>query len=451
MTSTSPHLKWDSIPVAEWITPTTTAEDVNSILQFLMLQGTFHFPSLPNGLFSAAAGEGGDFELTGYRNVWLRDNVQIAWAHLAVQEDPSTAVRCVAALNHFYRRHAHRFASIISGTADFNEPMNRPHIRFNGNDLSELSEKWSHAQNDALGYWLWINCELVARGANAKESVDWSLFAMLVRYWQTIQVWQDEDSGHWEEVRKIAASSIGCALAGLKQLQSLMRDPFIEEKMRTSETPVTPSDVGDLIQHCDASMRAILPSECRQNDPTKSRRYDGALLFLIYPLNIIADRALEDQILSDVATHLQGPYGIRRYPGDSYWCADYRDLLSADQRTADFSDSLDARDRLLKPGMEAQWCIFDPIVACIHGQRYREHRDTESLQRQIAATQRSLSQLTPHGSRFPAWRCPESYFCEKGKWIPNDITPLLWTQANLWQALTMLETNLRLKEASRQS
>ncbi|RLS37264.1 MAG: phosphorylase kinase, partial [Planctomycetota bacterium] len=40
------------------------------------------------------------------------------------------------------------------------------------------------------------------------------------------------------------------------------------------------------------------------------------------------------------------------------------------------------------------------------------------------------------------YRCPESYFCEKGQWIPNDITPLLWTQGNLWQALALLERNL---------
>ncbi|MFN9719023.1 MAG: glycoside hydrolase family 15 protein [Planctomycetota bacterium] len=443
MTSHHLHQNRDSIPVAEWITPSTTAEDVRSIIEFLSHQGTFHFPSLPNGLFSAASGEGGDFELTGYRNVWLRDNVQIAWAHLVVQQDPATAVRCVTALNRFYRRHADRFVSIIRGKADFNEPMNRPHIRFNGNDLTELSEKWSHAQNDALGYWLWINCELISRGAIVKETVDWSLPAMLVQYWKTIGVWQDEDSGHWEEVRKVAASSIGCALAGLRYLSVLMQDAFIAEQLRTADTPITLHDVLDLMEKCDAAMRAILPWECRQSDPAKQRRYDGALLFLIYPLNIIEDPELEDRILADVGAQLQGPYGIRRYPGDSYWCADYRDLLSADQRTADFSDSLDARDRLLKPGMEAQWCIFDPIVACIHGRRYQFRRDAVSLQRQIAATQRSLSQLTSHGSRFAAWRCPESYFCENGAWIPNDITPLLWTQANLWQALTMLEENLR--------
>jgi phosphorylase kinase alpha/beta subunit len=189
-------------------------------------------------------------------------------------------------------------------------------------------------------------------------------------------------------------------------------------------------------------MRAILPAECVQPDVSKNRRYDAALLFLIYPLNVIGDRAIEDQILSDVVQQLQGPYGIRRYPGDSYWCADYRDLLAADQRTADFSDSLGARDQLLRPGMEAQWCIFDPIISCIYGKRWQASGDPSDLKAHVAAAQRSLCQMTRQGDRFVPYRCPESWFCEKGAWIPNDITPLLWTQGNLLQALTMLADNL---------
>lgn len=436
---------WGQLPVSEWISADSTPDDVRSIVQFLTEQATFHFPTLSNGLFSAAAGEGGDFELTGYRNIWLRDNVQIAWAHLAVQNDPKVAVACIRALNAFYRKHTHRFVDIIEGRADFNEPMNRPHIRFNGSDLSELSEKWSHAQNDALGYWLWLNCELIRRGAIGSSEADWSLFGLLVKYWQKIEVWRDEDSGHWEEVRKVAASSIGCALAGLTQLRGLMTDPVVTQQLSSGTHPVSSADVDTLIGKCRGALMEILPSECIQSDAAKRRRYDGALLFLMYPLNIIQQKAIEDQILADVKSHLQGPYGIRRYPGDSYWCADYRDLLAADQRTADFSDSLDARDQLLKPGMEAQWCIFDPIVACVYGQRFQSNKDRTTLQLQIEATKRSLSQLTPKECRFPAWRCPESYFCEKGQWIPNDITPLLWTQGNLWQALMMMEKSLSLR------
>ncbi len=440
-------MDWNAVPSSQWLNSQTTLEDVRNLTQFLQHKGTFNFPALDNGLFSAAAGEGGDFELTGYRNVWLRDNMQIAWAHLAVQNDTTVPLRCIQSTTQCYAKHRHRFVDIVEGRADFNEPMNRPHIRFNGSELTELSEKWSHAQNDALGYFLWLTCELFKRDALTSATTDWSVVALLVKYWHVVQVWQDEDSGHWEEVRKVAASSIGCALAGLTSLRDLMTLPEVATQLTIVSHPIATKDVDDLIINCRAALKRILPAECSQADPAQNRRYDAALLFLMYPLNIVNDRTMEDQILADIKNHLQGDYGIRRYLGDSYWCADYRDLLSADQRTADFSDNLDARDQLLKPGMEAQWCIFDPIVACIYGQRYLASGDPESFQRQLAATQRSLAQLTPSGARFPQYRCPESYFCEKGNWIPNDITPLLWTQANLWQALSVMEKSLSRRES----
>jgi hypothetical protein len=428
---------WSDFPAISWNTELKSENDVRSLRAFLEEQGTFTFPGLSNGLFSAAAGEGDDFELTGYRNVWFRDNIHIAWAHLIVRQDSAEAANCLNALTEFWSRHRHRFVDIIEGRSDSNDPMNRPHIRFNGMDLTELPEKWSHAQNDALGYWLWLKCELISR--DALDRVDWSLIALLIQFWNVVRVWEDEDSGHWEEVRKVAASSIGCALAGLTRLHVLMQRDEIAAALSAVPFPISSSDVQELMDHCRQSLQKILPAECIQSDALQYRRYDAALLFLIYPLDIVQDRAMEDQILQDVDSQLTGPYGIRRYPGDSYWCADYRDLLAADQRTADFSDNLESRDRLLKPGMEAQWCLFDPIVACIYGTRFLSSRDPADLDRMQSALGRSFRQLTRAGGRFPAYRCPESYFCEKGQWVPNDITPLLWTQGNLWQALFLLE------------
>ncbi|MFM7058130.1 MAG: glycoside hydrolase family 15 protein [Planctomycetota bacterium] len=433
-------------PSSEWLQGSVTVELIRGIRAFLSRQGTFAFPRLSTGLFSAAAGEGADFELSGYRSVWVRDNVQVAWAHLAAGLGPEIPVTCVQAIAQFYHRHRHRFVEIIEGRADFREPMNRPHIRFNGVDLSELPEKWAHAQNDALGYFLWLTCRLVGTGAIWVEQTDWDVLSLLLRYWETIGVWQDEDSGHWEEVRKVSASSLGCVLAGLQELRSLLERHEIAAALARCEYGVNAADVEALMSRCHAALQEILPAECIQADPGKSRRYDAALLFLIYPLSVVGERTLEERILADVNAELRGDHGIRRYPGDSYWCADYRELLSAEQRTADFSDSLGQRDQLLRPGYEAQWCIFDPIVSCIHGWRYLASGADAELSAQIASLQRSLSQLTRPGGRFPAWRCPESFFCERGEWVPNDITPLLWTQGNLLQALACMEASLQRRE-----
>lgn len=439
-------MDWEMVPREEWFRGGISLEALRSLRRFLIERGAFEFPRLGNGLFGAAAGEGADFEISGYRSVWVRDNVQIAWAHMVVSEERSIPASCMRSLAAFYGRHRWRFVDIVEGRADYREPMNRPHIRFSGADLSELPEKWAHAQNDALGYFLWLTCRLASEGVLACAEVNWDILSLLVRFWIRVEVWQDEDSGHWEEVRKVSASSLGCVIAGLREFRELLERGEVREQMRRLEYGVGAEEVEELLERCRDAMWRILPSECVEEDKDKRRRFDGALLFLIYPLDVICDRGMEDEVLGDVRRELRGPYGIRRYVGDSYWCADYRELLRADQRTADFSDSLGDRDRLLKRGMEAQWCIFDPIVSCIYGRRYAGGNSEGDFELQVESFQRSLHQMTRDGGRFPAWRCPESWFCERGEWVPNDITPLLWTQGNLLQAFRWMELSLLRRE-----
>ena len=92
------------------------------------------------------------------------------------------------------------------------------------------------------------------------------------------------------------------------------------------------------------------------------------LLFLIFPMGVITvDGKMADQILYDVTHHLEGDHGIRRYLGDSYWAPDYKKKLKPEERTIDYSDHMAQRDRLVMPGQEAQWCIFDPIISIICG------------------------------------------------------------------------------------
>ena len=147
---------------------------------------------------------------------------------------------------------------------------------------------------------------------------------------------------------------------------------------------------------------------------------------------------MADRIVGDVAAHLQGGVGIRRYIGDSYWCADYRALFPPEARSADFSQSLERRDRLLKEGQEAQWCIFDPILSAIFGNRYLRSGIASDRERQVAYFNRSLGQITA------TLQCPEAYFLESGGWVPNDNAPLLWTEANLWLALKAMKTTAAL-------
>ncbi len=420
----------------------TFGEDAHRILAFLERQGTFRFPTLRTGLFSAAAGEGGDFELTGYHSVWVRDNIHIAHAHMVWGEWDKAEVALKSLLTYFIK-HRHRFSDAIEGRSDPHDPMHRPYIRFDGGRLAELDEKWSHAQNDALGAFLWLYSRYCRNRPSGVPTADeWTLLVEVVHFLKTIQYWQDEDSGHWEEVRKVAASSIGVVVAGLEEFRKhLFTDtrfggPQPDFSYLRSGRSISVNEVNDLMDRGERALEAILPAECTQSDPAQHRPYDAALLFLIYPYQVVSSE-MADRIVSNVTTHLMGDHGIRRYIGDSYWCADYKQKLAADQRTVDFSDNLADRDRLLEPGLEAQWCLFDPIVSIHYGLRYQNSDEVEDRRRQIHHLQRSLNQLTRPGSAFGAFRCPESYFCEQGRYVPNDICPLLWTQANLKLALRM--------------
>lgn len=418
------------------IKPAYSLAEIQGIANFLTAKGTLVFTPLPNGLFPAAA-LGADRSYTGYSDVWVRDNVHVAHAHYRTGHT-AIAVQNLQTLMTYFMMHQQRFLAIINGTADANVPMNRPHIRFQGDSLAEAPKPWAHAQNDALGYFLWMFCKLANDHALIPDPSQLEMLARFAAYFEAIRYWQDEDSGHWEETRKISASSIGTVVAGLLEFKTLLSSTgpvFVCQGQA-----VTMDTLDSLIVFGQTALLKILPAECIQPDPEKLRPYDSALLFLLYPLQLVAG-PIAEQILTNVKTHLQGEFGIRRYLNDSYWAPDYREKVPAAQRTADFSDNLAGRNQLLAAeGQEAQWCIFDPIVSCIHGMRFKSSHAPVDLAAQAEYLNRSLGQITATGLiDLPAFRCPELYSLESEEYVPNDHVPLLWTQANLMLALKLME------------
>ena len=379
-------------------------------------------------------------EYTGYGYIWIRDNIFVAYAHY-LNGQIDTSLQTIRTLSLYFSKHKWRFESIIAGTIDYQMPMNRPNIRFNGSDLSEIDQKWAHAQNDALGYFVWLFCTIYIEEKKALLPEEKEMLALFAGYFHAIRYWEDEDSGHWEEARKTEASSIGVVAGALEKLKTLMQRESGEGFVCPGEK-VTTDFLDILIAEGKQALQKILPAECIQPDVNKYRRYDAALLFLIFPIKIV-DEQMAKQILSDVIEHLQGDHGVRRYPGDSFWSADYKKKLKPELRTVDFSDSIPLRDRLVKPGEEAQWCIFDPIISIIYGLQYQRDRDEKHLRLQTHYFNRSLGQLTEGNSPFGGFKCPELYYLEDGHYVPNDTVPLLWTQANLWTAFKFMKNSLR--------
>ncbi len=131
-----------------------TLQDIGKISRYLENQGTFNFPQLNNNLFSAAI-LAEKTEYTGYTSVWVRDNIYVAYSHYLVGET-EVATKNVRTLMDYFRKSEQRFKKIIERQVNPQEIMERPHIRFNGYNLEEIQQEWTHAQNDALGYFLWF-------------------------------------------------------------------------------------------------------------------------------------------------------------------------------------------------------------------------------------------------------------------------------------------------------
>jgi phosphorylase kinase alpha/beta subunit len=409
-------------------------DDLRRIEGALVDHGALHFAPLPSGLFAASSGAAG--AQSGYANAWLRDNVHVAFALYAAGET-TLAAGVARALLAYADRHRHRFTRVIGREVNPDDVLQRPHVRFNAATLDEIpAERWPHAQNDALGYVLWLCAGLARAGVLNLDHAAWSTLTLFPRYFEAIRYWEDRDSGHWEETRRISASSIGTVVAGLEAVCAAA----------TAGGPHAPPSglTADLVDRAAALARrgrealaAILPHECAELAPDRNRRYDAALLFLLCPLGVVTDRAMADLIVHDIDRYLTGKIGVRRYLWDSYWAPDYADRLATEDLTRDYSDDVAARDALIdRPGDEAQWCLFDPLLSAQAGWRYRHTGAAEDRERQALHLTRALAHVTP------SWQCPELYYLRRGTWVPNPHTPLLWTQGNLLVALHAMRETL---------
>jgi phosphorylase kinase alpha/beta subunit len=356
----------------------------------------------------------------------VRDNVYDALALLETG-DPDRAALVGERLAQFFLSTRHRFDAVISGRADRSDVRVRPHVRFDGERLAEFAGDWSHAQNDALGYFLWLLAKLARCGALPLQHEGLEVMELLIRYFDAIAFWKDEDSGHWEETRKVSASSIGVVVGGLRASLEVLQSSTAAGHRQRPLIDLTQR----LLDEGTRALAALLPDECIQQSTLQNRRYDAALTFLAFPLGVL-EGAMETLIVDDVRRFLMGPIGIRRYLRDSYWAPDYERLSEAD-RTRDYSNDVWLRDAMLEDvGQEAQWCIFDPALSAHFGTRFATSRDPADRALQLLHFNRSLAHITPD------WKCPELFYLSQGRWVPNPHTPLLWTQANLRLALQVL-------------
>lgn len=403
-------------------------DDLGRLSTYLCDCRTLEIRAKNNGLFAASSSQDSTSS-SGYQNTWLRDTVLVA-NYFRESGDLAVAGKTVKTLTNYFCLHRHRFLRIIQRPELRSNPNERPQVRFDGDTLRENPESWSHAQNDALGYALWLPMVMSNAGQYQLDAFDLRAYSLFPAYFEAIQYWQDADSGHWEEEETIHNSSVGVVVGALEQMKRYLEVHGSE--FSTEDVPLSVEQLDGLIRKGRERLRT-LPLESPPH-----RMADAALLSLIYPVDAV-DRTTADQIIELVVTRLKGEHGIKRYEGDSYWCQDYKKLLPPGELTADFSRRIEERNRLLVPGLEAQWCIFDPILSVIYGRRFLETGCLEDFEQQLQFFRRSLSQLTPEG------QCPELYYMANSTtrvYQPNDHTPLAWTQANLGIALHYMRASV---------
>lgn len=390
---------------------------------------------------------------------WDRDNVmQVLAEYQLAQNDALRSqlkvaksawmLGLAASLKHHHRYYT-RFTDIIEAKAGAHDYSKRPHIRYNPINLQEVPDQWGHAQNDALGYLLFMtfyaanqgNLQITEKslteskeGTQPKKSFAQQeahrLGALVPLFFEKIEVWRDFDFGAWEDKKAEHASSIGCALAGLREEKKFVdKHGPLTEKLDGKTYTVTSELLANLIRQCEASLARILPSEFVNSDPedkradaSRDRKADSALINALF-LGSVAGEALvsekmTEQVLALTTQELCRPIGFARYPLDIW-----------DGRT-------DRRD--LKFHEEAQWSHVAPMMSVIYGDLYLRTKKKAYFEWQDFFFRRSLSTVNKR------WRIPEAYIVDPKtrKWVSDANEPLAWAQSVEIMAILAMKRSL---------
>jgi phosphorylase kinase alpha/beta subunit len=245
----------------------------------------------PSGLFAAS-------KLTvntGYNKAWIRDNIYEALGLEAIKNYKELK-RVFKALLDILLKHEYKIDEAIKKKPEFRHQY--IHARFDPHTFDEIWEEWGNKQNDAIGALLFKIGDLEEKGINViRGKNDLRILKKLVKYLESIEYWNDEDNGMWEEKEEVHASSVGACVAGLKKISKIVDVPQ------------------NLIKNGEQTLKELLPRE------SVTKETDLALLSLIYPYNVVTKKQAE-AILRNIEIKLVRANGVIRYTGDQYYNKD---------------------------------------------------------------------------------------------------------------------------------
>ncbi len=225
--------------------------------------------------------------------------------------------------------------------------------------------EWGHAQNDAIGAFLWGVGEGYRLGQKViRDKKDIEIIQKLVDYLECLQYWQAKDNGMWEENMEVHASSLGACVAGLNAVKILVN---VNE---------------DLIKKGEEALRNLLPRESETKDT------DLALLSLVFPYRVV-DRDTAIKIVETVSSKLERTYGVIRYENDQYY----------------------------NEGKEAEWCFGFPWLGLCYLELGQFHKASEYIAKtkRVVPDNWEVPELyvggtnRPNGNTPLAWSVAMSY------------------------------------------
>lgn len=383
---------------------------------------------------------------------WDRDNVMQALAEYQLSEDEALRTRLkvpkdawrkglFASIKH-HSMYKSRFIDIIEGKAGAHDYTKRPHIRYNPISLSEVPDQWGHAQNDAMGYLLFMLFYTANESKvelNAEEKNAMTDFAVMVpKFFEKIEAWKDFDYGAWEDKKAEHASSIGCVLAGLREEKKYVDKHGAFTKAFDGKTyTVDGTLLAKLIKECETKLAEILPNEFirsdkedKRADASVDRNADAALINALFLGALsgqpLVDETTQEKVLQSTILHLARPIGFARYPFDIW------------------DGRVDRKD--LKPNLEeAQWSHVAPMMSVIYGDMYRRTKKKIYLDWQVLFFKRAMTTVNSR------WRIPEAYIVDPKTraWVSDANEPLAWAQAVTIMAIVSMEKSLNLENEAK--
>jgi hypothetical protein len=443
--------------------PAYTAEDLAALRTELERLGATHVGLLSTGLPRAAEQTGAAHtDEEGYDHTWNRDAVLVGASMLSTGKDREAGAIARALMK--YMSTPNQMRRMKRGA--------RPHIKFNGETLSDMKGRWGHAQNDALGLTLWYCFTAARKGIAEIEDRDLETLAVLTKYLAKLDVTQDKEDGHWEESGanggRVMLSSLVCVLHGLRQLvrwadekEAWKQTSLAAKKHLGERVALEKPEVLELIARIERKIHQLAPFESK-GEGFDHREADLALTTALFldleanPTDRVFDQKAYEQILTNLEK-LRGTHGDRRYLDDGYFGA-YSGETSLAHRKQLHDGSLDGRvSHGLIQGAETQWTLGAPILSVIYGRLFEETGDARFREAQTHQFNRALGMVTGKESWLGPGTIPESYMPVRvpAKQHPAlrvwtfqaNPLPLNWSKANLALALERMERSAASRRA----